>query len=999
MNKLLLLPLLTLAVASAVAQVTFPYNGISDQRDGLYAFTNATIFKSYNQKLDNATLVIRKGRVEAVGVGVKIPAAAVVVDCSGKTIYPAFIDLFTSYGLPENKPSARERGNRGGGPQMLSSKAGSFAWNEALKPEYHAVDDFRPDQKSASEYCNLGFGAVMTHQPDGISRGTSAVVCLGEDRPHELVVNGQAGHVLSFRKGSSTQDYPSSLIGSIALLRQTYYDGRWYAADGKDEEYNRSLQAWNEAQKLVQFFDAEDVFDILRAARLGREFGVSYIVKGTGDEYQRLEELKSAGVSLIVPLNFPAPYDVENPFDALQIALSDMKHWELAPYNLAMLSEAGIEFALTTAGLRNKADFWTNLRTAIRNGLSEEAALKALTHNPANMAGLSGKLGSLDPGKTANFLITNGNIFGSEGRIYQNWVQGKPFIVKGLDNPDLPGMYDLQVGAERYTLELKGKHDALRPVLKKDTTEMKSVFQHRQGMVDLQFSPQGGPSAGAVRLTGSVGERGFAGRGQLADGSWVDWQAVKQGEAGSEAAFAKTDSTARADAKPVVGQVVYPFAAFGWKEKPRQESTLFRNATVWTNEKEGILPGADVLIQAGKIVQVGKNLKAPAGAAVVDATGRHLTSGVIDEHTHIAITRGVNEGTQASSAEVRIGDALNSEDINIYRQLSGGVTTAQCLHGSANPIGGQSAIIKLRWGAAPEALKLEGADPFIKFALGENVKQSNWGDNQTVRFPQTRMGVEQVYEDYFTRAREYGNLKKSGKPYRIDLELETLLEILESHRFITCHSYRQSEINMLMKVAERFGFRVNTFTHILEGYKVADIMARHGVGGSSFADWWAYKFEVYEAIPYNGALMHRQGVTVAYNSDDAEMARRLNQEAAKAVKYGGVSEEEAWKFVTLNPAKLLHLDKRLGSIKPGKDADLVLWSDNPLSVKARADLTFVDGIRFFDRERDQVVRQEVATERNRLVQKMLIEKKKTGKSQPVEARADRLYHCDDTGEE
>ena len=271
---------------------------------------------------------------------------------------------------------------------------------------------------------------------------------------------------------------------------------------------------------------------------------------------------------------------------------------------------------------------------------------------------------------------------------------------------------------------------------------------------------------------------------------------------------------------------------------------------------------------------------------------------------------------------------MKSNDINIYRQLSGGVTTAQLLHGSANPIGGQSAVIKFRWGSAPEEMKLEGADGFIKFALGENVKQSNWGDFERIRFPQTRMGVEQVFYDHFHQAKayeqawkEYNTLSLSEKRRTIapreDLEMNTLVEILNKERFITCHSYVQSEINMLMKVADSMGFTLNTFTHILEGYKVADKMKEHGAGGSTFSDWWAYKFEVNDAIPYNAALLQDMGVLTAINSDDAEMARRLNQEAAKAVKYGKATEEEAWKMVTLNPAKLLHIDHLVGSIKVG----------------------------------------------------------------------------------
>jgi imidazolonepropionase-like amidohydrolase len=300
-------------------------------------------------------------------------------------------------------------------------------------------------------------------------------------------------------------------------------------------------------------------------------------------------------------------------------------------------------------------------------------------------------------------------------------------------------------------------------------------------------------------------------------------------------------------------------------------------------------------------------------------------------------------------------------------------------------------------------MKIAGADGFIKFALGENVKQSNWGDFSTVRFPQTRMGVEQTFYDAFIRAKEYKkaltNKSKSEPTPRRDLELEVLNEILDKKRFITCHSYVQSEINMLMHVADSMGFKVNTFTHILEGYKVADKMKKHGVGGSTFSDWWAYKWEVNDAIPYNAAMLNRMGVVTAINSDDAEMGRRLNQEAAKTIKYGGLSEEEALKLVTLNPAKLLHLDKQTGSIKAGKDADLVLWSGNPLSIYSKAEYTFVEGVCYFDKNLDLEKRNQLGVERSRIIQKMVKAKKNGEKTQKAEPKTYRLYHCETTGDE
>ena len=417
---------------------------------------------------------------------------------------------------------------------------------------------------------------------------------------------------------------------------------------------------------------------------------------------------------------------------------------------------------------------------------------------------------------------------------------------------------------------------------------------------------------------------------------------------------------------------------------------LFKNATVWTGEDAGVLSETDVLVKNGKIAKVGKDLSA-GGAKVIDATGKHVTAGVIDEHSHIAALS-INEAGHNSSAEVSIEDVVDPEDINIYRNLAGGVTSIQILHGSANPIGGRSAIIKLKWGEAADDLIYDNSPKFIKFALGENVKQSNWQSFN--RFPQTRMGVEQVYVNYFNRAKEYDTKKKSGQPYREDIEMEVLAEILNGERFISCHSYVQSEINMLMKVAERFDFKVNTFTHILEGYKVADKMKEHGVGGSTFSDWWAYKYEVNDAIPYNASIMAKEGVTVAINSDDGEMSRRLNQEAAKTVKYGGMSEEEAWKMVTINPAKLLHIDDRVGSIKEGKDADLVLWSDHPLSVYAKAEKTIIEGTVYFDKDADLQKRNAIQAERNKLTKMMLEEKEGGGKTKPPRKKGNKNFECE-----
>ncbi|MEO0425718.1 MAG: amidohydrolase family protein, partial [Pseudomonadota bacterium] len=355
-----------------------------------------------------------------------------------------------------------------------------------------------------------------------------------------------------------------------------------------------------------------------------------------------------------------------------------------------------------------------------------------------------------------------------------------------------------------------------------------------------------------------------------------------------------------------------------------------------------------------------------------------------------------------NSSMVRMNDVVNSEDVNIYRNLAGGVTAAQLLHGSANPVGGQSALVKMRWGMLPQEMLIDGADGFIKFALGENVKRSR--NPASIRYPQTRMGVEQVFRDGFGAARDYqeawatwqglSRAEKARIPApRRDLVMDAMAEILNSERFISCHSYVQSEINMLMHVADDFDFRVNTFTHILEGYKVADKMAAHGVAGSTFSDWWAYKWEVRYAIPYNAALMTQAGVLTAINSDSAEMSRRLNQEAAKSVKYGDMPEVEALKLVTLNPAKMLHLDEHMGSIRVGKDADLVIWTANPLSIDAKVMHTLVDGVVRYDAVEHAARHAAMESERARLIEKMRKAKGAKGGGGGG-YRPQRLWHCD-----
>jgi imidazolonepropionase-like amidohydrolase len=411
-----------------------------------------------------------------------------------------------------------------------------------------------------------------------------------------------------------------------------------------------------------------------------------------------------------------------------------------------------------------------------------------------------------------------------------------------------------------------------------------------------------------------------------------------------------------------------------------EREVLIRNATVLTITS-GVIENGSVLVRGTKIAAVGPadSIRASAEATIIDATGRYIMPGIIDAHSHAGVVGSVNEGSLANTGMVRIMDVLTDEDITAYRQLAGGTTAANILHGSANAIGGQNAILKWKWGRPIEEWPIPDAPPGIKFALGENPKSSNWNlpPGAERPYPNTRMGVEEVIRESFIRGREYmeswerhrAALKRGERPIppKRDLLLEEMAAILRGEVHIHAHCYRSDEILMLIRVAEEMGFTIRTFQHVLEGYKVAPEMAAHGAGGSTFIDWWGFKMEAYDAIPYNVALMARNGVLTSVNSDSDELGRRLNQDAAKAMKYGGLSEDEALRLATINPAIQLGLDHRMGSIEPGKDADLVIWTEHPLSTYSRVETTFIEGDIYFDRQRDQERRLEIAREKQILL--------------------------------
>ncbi|TWU49826.1 amidohydrolase family protein [Rubripirellula reticaptiva] len=789
-------------------------------------------------------------------------------------------------------------------------------------------------------------------------------------------------------------------------------------------ERNVALEALAQvfqSQSLV--IDAANERMAIRAADVCDEFSVSLIVRGSGREYRAIEEIANRVSTVLVPVNFPDTPDAATAESIREAPLVDWMHWRLAPENPAKLAAAGVEFCLTTDGLDDPGKFLKNVRTAVARGLDPTVAHASITTTPARLLGIEDQVGRVRAGMLANLVVTDGDLFSEKTKVMDTWVAGQRFPVESesmkTDDP-LIGQWRLNLptkdGSLPATLLIRNKGKTFAAKLQVDVVvasddeegqqsdekevedetpksveiELANLIRQRERLsasvelasfkddLGLRFvdglsrltlvtiQPAGSDSNEPTifaTLVGPSGERRTLNLKRVVkeDDEKEDDEKEEEGkkEERNKDSDEKSDET-----KPSTESiaVTYPLGSFGLTEPPAvHDSVLFRDATVWTCGPMGKLERGDVLVKDGKIVDVGMDLKAPAGTHIVDAKGKHITPGLIDCHSHAATDGGINESGQDVTAEVRIGDFIDNSDISIYRQLAGGVTTANVLHGSANPIGGQSQTIKFRWGESMSGMKFSQAPAGIKFALGENVKRSE------SRYPNTRMGVEQILRDQFLAARQYDAAWKawrsgdrSALPPRRDLQLDALVEIQQGERWVHCHSYRQDEIVATLDVLEEFNIQIGTLQHILEGYKVADRIASHGAMASSFADWWAYKFEVFDAIPYNGVLLHNAGVTVSFNSDDAELARHLNTEAAKATKYGGVPEQEALKFVTLNPAKQLRIDDRVGSIEVGKDADLVVWSGRPLSTTTRCEQTWIDGQQYFSiatdrkmRERDQ----------------------------------------------
>ncbi len=960
-----------LAAPNSMCQ-THRQKGLRENPVNIYAFTNAFIVSSPQQSIENGTIVIRDGIIEDIGENIEIPADAKVIDAKGKYIYPGFIEMYSSFGLPTPKEIA----------ETANSSGKSMHWSRQVRSHYRSSSEYSYDEKLAKKMRSQGFVMTHTMSDAGIFRGYGSIVKLADDIPSKQIISADISQGLSFRTSRELgRSYPTSVMGAIALMRQSFYDATWYEQINtywqnnpgsiSRPEYNPALAELSKAVSSNKPFIIES-FDeqwILRAHRLAKEFDLNIWVVGSGHEYKRIPEVKQTGIPLIIPVAFPGKPDAKSPEVSLNLSLQELRHWYFATQNLYMLEQAGLSFAVTSYGLSNQSDFLKNIRNAVKQGFSEEKALASLTTIPAKMLGIDELHGSIAKGKSACFFISDGSIFDKSSDIMQVWVQGKKHVIK--EEVVAEGIWELSgMPFEKNILKINKSGNQLSAKLTSGLEETEKELSDVSWSDNrLSFTIEKDSIYDGFRLSASVYSSEMLGVGKTSNSEFFSWMAKRTSK--------ESDNNRNKDSgeKPrkLDLPLLYPAMEYGIESKPAQpDYVLVKNAIIWTQGERGVLEGYDMLVEKGKIKRIAKNIAQPNGAKVVDAQGRHVSPGLIDPHLHTSISGGVNEVGDAVVSETRIEDVLNANNVWIYRLLAGGLTTANLFHGSANPVGGQSAVIKMRWGSVANDLQFDGAKPGLKFALGENVKRTSG------RYPDTRMGTEQIIKDAFLAALQYEKEKEAAKnrkrrehiPFRKDLQLEALLEVLKGKRLAHVHAYRQDEILMMMRLAEEFGFKVASFEHTVEGYKVAEELYKHGAAAVVWTDWSSFKFESFDAIHQNAKLLLDAGVLTSLHSDNTQLATRMNWEAGKTLRTG-VGEVEAMNLITINPAKILQIDHRTGSLEEGKDADFVIWNGHPLSAYTTADQTWVDGRKYFDKEADAKIQEKIKNERSLLIQKIL----------------------------
>ncbi len=987
-----------------------------------YAIQNVKVVTGAGAPIEGATVLLADGLIEAVGKNVKVPGDARVIDGKDLTLFAGMIDAMTTLAQKsESEASAESRAPRTTWVAGPEDRPGTTPW-------VSAVDNLSDDPR-IEKWRKAGFTSAVTTPEKGIFAGQAALINLVDKPTRQAVLVTPVAQRINLTGGGELRTFPGSLMGVLAYIKQVFADTDHYAktkaAYAKDPrgrvrpEYDRTLDPIEAAiiAKTPFLMPANLGREIDRVLVLQKELGVNTIVYGGQGAYARVEALRAARVPVLVNLNWPKEEKARDP--EAETPFRTLAHRRLAPTTPADLAHAKVPFAFYSGGLATTSEIMESVRSATTNGLSNEAALAALTSSAAAILGVGDRLGTVEKGKIANLVLATDWPWAEgaevravfvDGRLYQEYKSDEP---KEAPAMDVSGTWTLTTQGSRGAREVKADLTMSKDgkVTGKTTSDRgeSTIEEGRMSGKELRFKTTREVEGRSMTSSWTLAIDGEKAAGSLTAGSMqMDVSGSRTAKATGDVAAKKSSDDAIPLADVRAGLLAYQGPA------KKMETFAVINASVWTVSGKTVENGI-VVVSDGKIRAIGTDVKIPKGAEVIDAKGGALIPGIIDCHSHIAIEGGVNEGTLAVTSMVAVADVINPDDIAIYRALAGGVTCANLLHGSANPIGGQSQVIKLRWGSDAEGLKFAGAPAGIKFALGENPKRSNVNAGALgvpARYPQTRMGVMDVIREAFTEAQAYqkywdeydGGGKNGIKPTlpRRDLQMEALVEILEGDRMVHSHCYRSDEILQLLLLADEFGFKVATLQHVLEGYRVADEIAAHGAGASTFSDWWGYKAEAYEAIPYNAALMTERGVVVSINSDSAEEMRHLNQEAAKCVKWGGMDEVEAMKMVTLNPALQLGVADRVGSIEVGKDADLVLYNGHPFATESVVLKTFVDGNLYFDLQQDKSRDESIVALKGRMASKKDDKKadaKTTGSGEQLSARspevrwADEPYSC------
>jgi imidazolonepropionase-like amidohydrolase len=1047
----------SLTICLAVALCVGPPDCVSAETPRIAGFTPQTIaitqaklVTAPGQVIEGGTLIVRNGLIVDAGLDVSIPADAEILEADGLYVYAGFIDAAAVDLLDTSKKPTPSAGRKvdfsryvlaATRPDNRDSMTPEFRVAEALKLEDAALDAIR----------KLGFTTVHILPTGRVASGQGAFISMSGSPPRESILVDRT--FVGFQLfAPRTSNYPATLMGATAHLRQGFLDAsrhtvhrELYLQDTPGVErppIDPVLTVLGEilAKERRSIFHVTSRDDIHRALDFCAEHDISGVLWGAAQAHRCLDRLQAANVDVILDVNFGDRPKVEpnkaseklsaTVNDPLRVQQDRRDEWDRRAAGPAQLEAAGIRFALSSFGLKSRDELLKGMRQAIEAGLPRDAALAALTTNPASILGLENRLGTLTPGKLGHVVVMTGPFDNAKSKIRYLLVDGQKFeynsAAKPLTDADtsapakektepaspvkLAGQWQLAIesgeGAVTGTLELSQSGNRLNGTFHSEQGNGKltsGTVQPQSEETEFNFVVAIGAGDRAVQLKfdGTAQGDKLAGTLKSAFGAPTKWSAVrtesKEKTPQPSVALSLDDSDPAAPPQPREVRTGDASAAKGetktsdpaqTTDSPAELPTelesdrlqrqvrtggnvLIKNGTVLTGTGR-TLPETSILVRNGKIAGIGGELKPDDGMAVIDASGRFIIPGIIDTHSHIMINGGVNEATQSIVPEVRIKDAIETDDVGAYRALAGGTTTARIFHGSANVVGGQDAVVKLKYGAPASEQILHDAPQGVKFALGENVKF------RTTRFPNTRMGVEATLNRAFLEAVDYRRQwmqyerAKAGYdgdspkllPPRRDLRLEALADIVNHQKFIHSHCYRADEILMLMRVASNLGIRIWSLQHVLEGYKVAPEIVAHGASCSTFADWWAYKVEAYDAVPHNAALLQEAGANVVIKSDDRELIRHLYLEAAKSVRYGNMHPDHALQAVTLNPARELGLNERIGSIEVGKDADLAIFSGHPFNVFSRCEQTLIDGEVYFTRADQPSAMSPAAVERS-----------------------------------